>query len=80
MFLLSLEITEGIARLDDSQIKDNAAIILADIRGRLRHEKAMLTLPVITTDEMATPLAEEYVDQAAEAFEQFKRNHHQPNS
>ncbi len=74
LILLGLEVMDGICKLDDDQIRNNSAIILADIRGRLRHEKSMLSLPILT-ETTPTILQEEYVNAEEEAFEQFNRNH-----
>lgn len=68
MIFLSLEATAYIKNLSDEQIKNDAPIILADLRGRMRHEAELFALPIITSD--APPdLQEEYTDPVKENFE-----------
>lgn len=74
LVFLSLQVCEGIKLLTDDQIRDNAVIVLSDLRGRLRHEFELLSLPV-PQQAPTEQLTEEYVDPAKEAFEQFQKNH-----
>lgn len=74
LILLSLEITQEILRLDDNDIRNNSPILLADYRGRLKHEHALLTLP-IPPEPPPAPITEEYPDRVQEAFEQFNQIH-----
>ena len=75
LVLLSLEITTGITNLGDEQIKENAMLILADYRGRLRNSMNLLTLPVPEETTPVENLTEVYPDRVDEAFEQFTKSH-----
>lgn len=74
LVFLSLQVCESIKLLNDDQIRENAPIILADLRGRLRHEHELVSLP-IPQEQPNQNLQEEYVDQVKEHFEQFEKNH-----
>lgn len=74
LVFLSLQVCEEIKQKTDTEIRDNAVIILADLRGRLRHEFELLSLPVPQQAPMEQ-LVEEPVDPIQEHFEQFQKNH-----
>ena len=74
LVFLSLKVCEEVKMLNDSEIRDNAVIILSDLRGRLRHEFELLSLPV-PQEAPKENLVEEYVDQVAENFDQFNQRH-----
>jgi len=72
--LLSLKRMAEIESLTDEQIRNDSAIILSDIRGWMRHERALLELPIMLE---ADPLSieEEYVDPIQENHEEQIRRH-----
>lgn len=73
MVLLSIELMENIKNLSDQQIREDASIILADLRGRLQHESALFDLPVIHEQSASGEIQTEYVDQEEEFHKQHQR-------
>ena len=74
MIHLAIQAMEGIRNLSDDEITRNAAIILSDLRGRLRHESELLSLPVIVDEPVKLDeLAPDYPDAQQEAYDEFQR-------
>lgn len=57
MSLVSIEKLEAIKNLTPEQIRDNGAVLLADLSGWLKHEQALLDIP-LRTDKSPTDLGE----------------------
>ena len=73
MTRISLNTLERIASLTDIEITQNSVTILADLRGQLRHENALLSLPVVAEPVTQVEVREEPVDQVEESFKEHKR-------
>lgn len=73
MVHLSIQAMETIKRLSDQEIKDNSAIILADLRGRLRHETELFSLPVLIEPEVTDDVREDYPNSIDEHFAEHQR-------
>lgn len=78
MILLTLRVMDGIKNLTDDEITRNSLVILSDIRGRLRHETEILSLPVPPEEIDLNEVQEEYVDQIAENFQETQRSAEPP--
>lgn len=72
MIFLSIRTIEGIKNISDDEIERNSKIILADLRGRLRHEAEQFALSIrvepMTTGEPTT----EYPDSVEENFAEME--------
>lgn len=73
MTLLNLEKIGAIAELTDDEIATRGQIILADLRGHLKHENALLGLHEVKKFVFQNLPAEEYRDPAQEAHEEAER-------
>src|SRR5882724_6579863 len=60
MVLLSAEKTNAIVQLSDEHIEKNGREILADLRGHLKHENDLFTLPVRKTFQISDLPTEDY--------------------
>lgn len=73
MTLLNVEKIRAIAELTDDEIATRGQIILADLRGHLKHENALLGLHEVKKFVFQNLPAEEYRDPAQEAHEEAER-------
>ncbi len=79
LILLNVAATEAIRQLTDDEISRNAVTILSDLRGRLRHEHALLSLPVPKEPMPTNDIREDYADAVEEAFQEHERlKNHRP--
>lgn len=67
MTLLNVEKIRAIAELSDEEIATRGTIILADLRGHLKHENALLGLHEVKKFVFQNLPSEEYTDPAEEA-------------
>lgn len=79
MILLTLRVMEGVKNLSDDEITRNSLVILSDIRGRLRHETEILSLPTPPEELDVNEVQEEYVDQITENFQESQRTGEPPS-
>lgn len=71
MVFLSIQELERIKNLTDEQISTNAVTILSDLRGRLRHEAELMSLPTIEDAVTNDPVSDgKYASQEEEFFQQ----------
>lgn len=78
MTLLSLERLEKIRSLSNQEIKDDAVIILSELRGALQHEADLFNLAQPPEEQAEDPTAPEYVDSIQENWEERQRLNQQP--
>ncbi len=73
MIHLSVKALNDIRLLTDEQITGNSVVILANLRGMLRHESQLFDLPIVQEDTGIPDLPTEYPDQIDELFEEHQR-------
>ncbi len=75
MIHLNISMMEEIKHLSDDDITRNSVTILAGLRGRLLHEAALLSLPIMEEESTAqvTELQPEYVVAVDENFKEHQR-------
>lgn len=70
LLLVNAETVQSVAKLTDDQIQAQGQIILADLRGRLAHENALIDLSVIHPDLTNDLPASTYPNPEDEAAEE----------
>lgn len=74
MIHLTIATTNRLKNLTDQEIRDNAAVILSDLRGRLRHEAELIALAVPPEPNGLGDPMEDYPDGIEEHFKETQRN------
>lgn len=78
MIFLSIQLTQRIKMLEDHEITQNSVTLLADFRGRLRHESDLISLAVPPEPVGKNDLMENYPNSVEEQFEEHQRNNPPP--
>lgn len=73
MLHLNIQLIEYIKNLSNEQIRNDAPVILADIRGKLLHEHALFSLPIIEPPVVTGEVATEYPNSVDENFDEIER-------